>query len=495
MKEKFFWGDNLAEKIIKQKPSKKEYVCASGITPSGTVHIGNFREVITTELVVRALKNKGKKVSFIYSWDDYDRFRKVPANVPKEWEKYIGMPLSEVPSPFGKGSYAEYFERGFEKSLKKVSVNPKFTRQSIMNKKCKYADLIKKAIEKKEIIIKILNKYRKEPLNKDWFPVVVYCEKCMKDYTKVLSFENYDLKYKCRCGFENKIDIRKKGNLKLKWRIDWPARWKYEGVDFEPGGKDHSAYGGSFMTGKEIVEKVFNYKPPLYQIYEWIKIKGGGQFSSSLGDALTLNDVSEIYEPEVLRYLFVGTRPNRAFQISFDNDVIKIYDEFDRLEEKYYNKKAGKQEKRIYELSKINIDKKMPKRESFRHLITLIQVGETNNLTSYGKKRGEKVKNWLKKYAKQDMKFKIQKEIKIKLNEKQKKALKELKEFLQKKDYNQKKLSVELYEIPKRNNMDLKEFFKTNYEVLIGKSKGPKLFSLIIAIGEKKVMRLLNKIR
>jgi lysyl-tRNA synthetase class 1 len=179
MKEKFFWGDNLAEKIIKQKPSKKEYVCASGITPSGTVHIGNFREVITTELVVRALKNKGKKVSFIYSWDDYDRFRKVPANVPKEWEKYIGMPLSEVPSPFGKGSYAEYFERGFEKSLKKVSVNPKFTRQSIMNKKCKYANIIKKAIEKKEIIIKILNKYRKEPLNKDWFPVVVYCEKCI----------------------------------------------------------------------------------------------------------------------------------------------------------------------------------------------------------------------------------------------------------------------------------------------------------------------------
>ena len=69
--EKFFWADKIAEDIIKQRGKKKEFVCASGITPSGTVHIGNFREIITTDLVVRALKDKGKKVKFIYSWEDY----------------------------------------------------------------------------------------------------------------------------------------------------------------------------------------------------------------------------------------------------------------------------------------------------------------------------------------------------------------------------------------------------------------------------------------
>ena len=89
MEKDYYWVDKAAEKIIKEKGNKKEYVCASGITPSGTVHIGNFREIITTDLIVKGLENKGKKVRFIYSWDDYDRFRKVPKNVNKKWEKYL----------------------------------------------------------------------------------------------------------------------------------------------------------------------------------------------------------------------------------------------------------------------------------------------------------------------------------------------------------------------------------------------------------------------
>ncbi len=107
MAEKFFWADEIANQIIKEKGRKKEYVCASGITPSGTIHIGNFREVITTDLVVRALRDKGKKVRFIYSWDDYDRFRKVPKNVGAGYEKYIGMALSEIPSPFEKNKFID----------------------------------------------------------------------------------------------------------------------------------------------------------------------------------------------------------------------------------------------------------------------------------------------------------------------------------------------------------------------------------------------------
>ena len=47
------WADIMADKIIREKGEKELYTCASGITPSGTVHIGNFREIITVELVVR----------------------------------------------------------------------------------------------------------------------------------------------------------------------------------------------------------------------------------------------------------------------------------------------------------------------------------------------------------------------------------------------------------------------------------------------------------
>ena len=186
MTEKFFWADQIADKIIKERGNKKVYTCASGIGVSGTLHIGNFRDTITTDLVIKALQDKGKKTRFVYSWDNFDRFRKVPANIPKTHEKYIGMPVSEVPSPFGKGKYAEYFEKPFEKSVKKVGVNPEFISQSKMYKSCKYSSLIKLAIDKRKEIMKILNKYRQEPLKEDWYPIMVYCEKCKRDLKKIL---------------------------------------------------------------------------------------------------------------------------------------------------------------------------------------------------------------------------------------------------------------------------------------------------------------------
>ncbi len=489
--EKFFWADAIADKIIKERGKKKQYVCASGIGVSGTLHIGNFRDAITAELVVRALKDKGKKVRFIYSWDNYDRFRKVPANVPKNYEKYIGMPVSDIPSPFKKRTgYTKYFENKFKEELNEVGIKPGFIDQSEMNKKCKYASLIKISIDKKKEIIKILNKYRKEPLKEDWYPILIYCEKCKKDSTNVVSVNDYEIKYECKCGFRGKFDFRRKGLIKLRWRVDWPARWKYEQVLFEPGGIDLSVAGGSYITGKEIAKKIFNYEAPIYQIYEWIKIKGGKEFSGSAGNALTINDVLEIYEPEVLRYLFVGTKPKSGFQISFDNDVIKIYDEYDILEDKYYNKTANAQEKRIYEFSQVKeVAKKKPEKESFRHLMTLVQIEKAKG------KRAEKVKNWLEKYAGEDFKFEVQEKIKIKLDKKQKQALKALKESLAVKDFTEDELYNEFYDICKAVDIDVKEFFQGAYEVIIGKIKGPRLAALILSVGKEKIIKLLNQIK
>ena len=67
--EKFFWADAVAEEIVKVKGEKEEYVCASGITPSGTVHAGNFRETITQDIVYKALLDKGTKAKFNYFWE------------------------------------------------------------------------------------------------------------------------------------------------------------------------------------------------------------------------------------------------------------------------------------------------------------------------------------------------------------------------------------------------------------------------------------------
>ena len=506
--EKRHWADLAADGVIKQKGSKKKYVCAAGITPSGIVHIGNFREIITVDLVVRALRDRGKDVRFIYSWDDYDRFRKVPKNMPNQeiLTKYLGMPIVDTPDVFGcHRSYAEHFEKELEISLLTVDIKPEFIYQHKMYRTCKYAKEIKHVLNNREKIRIILNKYKdKESLSENWWPIGVYCEKCKTDNTKILGYDgDYGIRYACDCGFSNEIDFRKKGIVKLSWRVDWPMRWYYEKVDFEPGGKDHSTAGGSYDTGKLIIKELYNKEAPLYVMYDFITIKGtGGKISSSLGNVITLSEALEVYAPEVVRFLFAGTRPNTEFAISFDLDVVKIYEDFDRLEEKYYNNDIDEKGKRIYELSCVKIGKRKPERIGFRHLTMLLQIHSDVKKISKDKdilERAKCAKNWIEKYAPEEFKFevheKISKDILKLLSKKQKESLILLKGILEKKKFLEQDLFNEFYEICKKAEISNIEFFKGAYLAIIGKEKGPRLAGFILAIGKEKVVKLLKEIK
>ena len=66
--------------------------------------------------------------------------------------------------------------------------------------------------------------------------------------------------------------------------------------------------------------------------YDFVSVKGqGGKISSSKGGVVTVADCLEVYEPEILRWLFASYRANTEFAISFDLDVIKIYEDYDRV--------------------------------------------------------------------------------------------------------------------------------------------------------------------
>jgi len=514
MKEQsYHWADLAAENLLRNFKDQKVFTCAAGITPSGTVHIGNFREVITVDLVSRALKSKGKKIRFIYSWDDYDRLRKIPKNFPKQdmLKKNLGKPIVDTPDPFGcHQSYAEHLERELEKELPRVGIQPEFLYQSKKYRNCEYADNIRYVLNQRKIIKTVLDKYRKDELPEDWIPLSVYCEKCNTDETKINDYnEEYAITYSCKCGHKNTIDFRKKGIVKLPWRIDWPMRWYHEKVAFEPGGKEHSTPGGSRDTAKEIFERIYSEKtPPLYLMYDYIIVKGvGGKMSSSLGNVITLKDTLEIYEPKVLRWIFAGTRPNTEFSISFDLDVLKNYEDFDKLERVYYGKEEGKEkdldkQKRIYELSCVDKPpKSMPQQISFRHLTTLLQIYENNVdkvIKEYKIKNKERVicvKNWLDKYAPEEFRFEIVKKVTSKINKEYKEALLDLAERLKKKKFDEQTLFNEFYEICNKRNIKNTDFFKAAYNVLINKDKGPRLANFILTLGQERVVKLLNQLK
>lgn len=117
--------------------------------------------------------------------------------------------------------------------------------------------------------------------------------------------------------------------------------------------------------------------------YDFVNVKGvAGKMSSSKGRVIALPDALEVYQAEVLRYIFAGTRPNTEFAISFDLDVLKVYEDYDKTERIVYgidkakNEEQFYKEKRIYVLSQIDgkIPETMPYQITFRMLTTLLQT-------------------------------------------------------------------------------------------------------------------------
>ncbi len=227
----------------------------------------------------------------------------------------------------------------------------------------------------------MLNEHRTHPLPEGWWPVSVFSTFTDKDTTTVLDWDGaWGVTYRCEeTGNVETLDLRDTSAVKLPWRVDWPMRWALEGVDFEPAGKDHHSEGGSFDTSKHVV-RVFGGEPPVTFQYDFIRIKGrGGKISSSSGEVISLKDVLEIYPPEIIRYLFVSTRPNTEFAISFDLDVLKIYEDYDKCERVYYgmqeiSEKKREKERRIYELSQVHgAADEMPYQVALRHLCNMLQ--------------------------------------------------------------------------------------------------------------------------
>lgn len=520
------WADIAAVKIVKNRgEDKQKFVVASGITPSGKVHIGNFREVITVDLVARALKSAGKDVRFIYSWDNFDTFRKVPKNVPDQtaFEPFLRKPIARIPDPWGDAeSYSAGRIQLFESEVDQVGIKPEFIYQEKAYSTGTYAEGIRTALEKVETIKSILNEHRSSPLADDWLPTSIYCEECQKDE---MEYQKYDgewaYSYKCgSCGHEATTDIRETKNLKLSWRVDWPMRWAFEKVDFEPGGKDHSSQGGSYDTGKSIVDQVYGHKAPEYLQYDFVMIKGGtGKMSSSSGELITLGEVLEVYDPQIVRWIFANQRPNHDFSLAFDEDVIKTYEEFDKSETVALGpepKKLGKYPliKRVYELSLVDgvMPKEAPVRAPFRVLCNNLQICDNDIERTFERYYKDTIKTdadkkafenrakcaitWLSKYAPEEFVYAVNKTpVEVSLTEKQSAALGALKDMLKEDDLSSletKDINDLLYsKVVHKVEAEPKEVFQAVYQKLISRDRGPRLPGFLKELGNERVLSLI----
>ena len=352
-------GEDLAGHVI---------TCASGASPSGPIHLGNLREFITPHFVAEEIRRRGIAVRHLHSWDDFDRFRKVPAGVDPSWSEHIGRPLSAVPDPWEcHESWAEHFKAPLRAALAEMGVEMEEVSQTEHYRAGTYTEQVLHAIRHRDVIEEVLAKHRTkkaEPLSQRAgaeneqeaealedsvadeddaptgsgdlarFPYKPYCRQCGRDTVEITAYDDAttDLSYTCTsCGFSGVTNVATEHEGKLVWKVDWPMRWAFEGVDFEPGGLDHSTPGSSYTVGKELVKRVFDFRAPSYVAYAFVGFAGVQKMSSSAGGVPTAADALRVLEAPILRWLYVRRQPKQAFTIDFGAEVVRLYDEWDAL--------------------------------------------------------------------------------------------------------------------------------------------------------------------
>jgi lysyl-tRNA synthetase class 1 len=537
-----FWADQIAEGILNRKrffytkdpvPKMKKFTVKTSASVSGVLHIGRLSDTIRGESVHRALLDKGAKSEFIWVAEDMDPLRKVPKGVPESYSKYIGMPVTDVPDYHGcHRSYAEHHLTDYFRVLGDF-VSSKMTRFSMREeyKKGNFNEHIKRIMDRIDEIKTIQNKYRREPLPAEWSPWQPMCGKCGKIMTpKIIRYEDGLVYYKCEdyqfeknkatgCGHEG-VNSPLKDEGKLVWKSEWAAQWAHWKVVSEGGGKEYQVPGSAWWINGEIVEKVLGFPMPAPIFYEHLMIDGV-KMSASLGNVVYPKDWVEVAPPELLKFLY-NKKLMKTRSFSWIG-LPTLFADYDRHEDVYFRKekpsnpKEASHMKRLYELSQIG-KPSYTQKVSFEIAAMLAQlygdkdinkVVESLKKSDHIKKPTKKdldslkrrlgyARKWAELYAPKEDKIEVRERadpgIMKKFSREQKGALSEFSKRLEGKPLKEDSLYSLFWEISKKHNIPAPKFFEAVYLVLVGKDSGPRLAPFILAIGQKRVAKILGKV-
>ncbi|MER7176110.1 lysine--tRNA ligase [Streptomyces mesophilus] len=566
------WVSRYADDVIAESERRapgKPVVVASGLSPSGPIHLGNLREVMTPHLVADEIRRRGYEVRHLISWDDYDRYRKVPNGVPgvdASWAEHIGKPLTSVPAPAGSAypNWAEHFKAAMVASLGELGVEFDGISQTAQYTSGVYREQVLHAMKHRGDIDAILAQYRtkkapakqsQKPLDEaeleaaegsgaageddgsgsgaGYFPYKPFCGGCGKDLTTVTSYDDdtTELTYVCtECAFTETVRLSEFNRGKLVWKVDWPMRWAYEGVIFEPSGVDHSSPGSSFQVGGQIVT-LFGGKQPIGPMYAFVGISGMAKMSSSKGGVPTPADALEIMEPQILRWLYARRRPNQSFKIAFDQEIQRLYNEWDKLEAKVADGSALPADAAAYSRAARTAAGELPRTERALQYGTLASVADVaagdpeqtqrilseldpaNPVTDLAavRPRLDKAEAWIAKYVPAESRTIVRTEPDAEalgaLDEQGRESLRLLLDGLDE-HWSLDGLTHLVYGVPKVQagfsadagpkelppeiKAAQRSFFALLYHLLVGRDTGPRLPTLLLAVGAERVRKLLG---
>ncbi|MGZ4694569.1 MAG: lysine--tRNA ligase [Acidimicrobiales bacterium] len=543
------WVAEVADRVIgaaEQRGIQGPIVCASGISPSGPIHLGNLREIMVPHLVADEIARRGLPSRHLLSWDDYDRLRRVPPDLPPSFAEHIGRPLTRVPDPTGEHeSWSEHFKAPFRKALAQLGVEVDEISQTESYLSGTYRAQVLEAMAHRTEIYDILARFRTSatPTDDDdgpddeasdragYSPYRPYCRVCGRDLTHVTAYddETTELAYHCECGHDDSFRLDSVDHGKLVWKVDWPMRWRFEDVVFEAGGVDHSTPGSSFTVGSQLVGPVFGGEPPVYVQYSFVGTDGAAKMSGSRGGALTPTDALAIIEPPVLRSLYCR-EPRKSFTIAFGDKVANLYDEWDRLQRKVEAGTAEPRERAVHARSTSTASKVLPQTPRvlpFRSLASVVDItnGDPEQLLRIvrGMTEGAPVTTldemrprldcataWVTTYVPSEERTKVRSEPDVaalaELTAEEQQAIDLLLAGLEE-HWDLEGLTSLVYGVPKQQlgldptsreqTPELKaaqrSFFALLYRLLVGRETGPRLPTLLLSLGADRIRSLLTR--
>ena len=509
------WPFEEARKIlnrIKQpgyKLSENGILLETGYGPSGLPHIGTFGEVLRTTMVMNAFK----KISdipariFVFS-DDMDGLRKVPTNVPNQdlLHKHIEKSLTSVPDPFEKyESFAHHNNAMLCNFLDSFGFEYEFKSSTEMYKSGVFNDSLYKILEHYNEIMAIMLPSLREERQKTYSPILPICKrtgKVLQVALEEIKLENKSVVYRDpETGELEEVSVLD-GNCKLQWKADWGMRWHALGVDYEMSGKDLI---DSVKLSTKICKEIGGV-PPEVLTYELFLDEEGKKISKSKGNGLSMDEWLRYAPSESLSY-YMYQSPKRAKRLYFDVIPAAMDDYIDSVNKFQNETPEQKVDNAVFHIHNGN----PPVYKGCLKFSMLLNLAQTCNTSDESI-----LMEFIKKYAdhseiseesmalmKKMIRFSIAyyndfvdhtKKPKVP-DEKQKESLELLRSELSmiSQETNADDIQTLVFEVGKKFYAgNLKDWFKTLYEVLFGSESGPKMGSFIALYGINNTIALID---
>ena len=487
------WLNKVVDDIVARFPDG-DILVESGGSPSGTHHLGHMRELITCDAIMLELRRRGRNAKHIYFVDDLDALRKIPVNIPADYEKYLGYPLCDIPAPGGGDkSYADFFLQGLIDGCENLGIEVEFIRSHTKYREGFFVPAIERSLERIPQARQALETISGRQLDPNWSPIQVMESGRLKN-RKFLGLNKTDKTIEYEDAEGNKQVVRyDNGEVKLDWRLDWPGRWWLLGVNAEPFGRDHASAGGSYDTGVQIMKDVYEADSPLPVPYDFINLAGDTKkMSASKGTGLDAVEGTKVIPPEVLRFYVLRAAPSKRLYFDPVNSVIQVMDEFAELAAKT---DRSDDEEQLLQVATRGIDKKTVSRVPFSHLVASYQASlkdtertlEVIRRTEYAQVVDEDadiiraeltyIDEWLRTWAPEDVKFDLRADVKADEFSEQERALFQKlgdKVAAAAEDADGAWFHNAIYELKNETELQPKDMFSALYRLLIGKTSGPR---------------------